>query len=332
MTTKITLIPGDGIGPEITDATLKILSASGADIEFEEVYAGVTALEKSGDILPSATIDSIGKNSVALKGPLTTPLGGGFRSVNVQLRKIFDLYANVRPAKNFKGINTPFDGVDLITVRENTEGLYTGIEYEVNKDVTQAVRVITRQATERVIKYAFDLARSQGRKKVSVFHKSNIMKITDGLFTSVAEEISKDYPDILCDYLIIDAACMKLVTDPQKFDVIVTSNLFGDIISDLTSGLIGGLGLTCGSNIGKDAAIFEAVHGSAPDIAGTNKANPTALIMAAVQMLYHIGQPDAAVKVQTAVERTIEEGRFTTVDIGGNASCSDYAKAVIDNM
>ncbi len=332
MTTKITLIPGDGIGPEITDATLKIIEASGADIEFEEVYAGVTALEKYGDILPSATIDSIGKNSVALKGPLTTPLGGGFRSVNVQLRKIFDLYANVRPAKNFKGIKTPFDGVDLITVRENTEGLYTGIEYEVNKDVTQAVRVITRRATERVIRYAFDLAVSQGRKKVTVFHKSNIMKITDGLFTSVAEEVAKDYPDILCDYLIIDAACMKLVTDPQKFDVIVTSNLFGDIISDLTSGLIGGLGLTCGSNIGKDAAIFEAVHGSAPDIAGQNKANPTALLMAAVQMLYHINQPDAAVKIQTAVERTIEDGKYTTADIGGTATCSDYAKAVIDNM
>ena len=298
--TKVTLIPGDGIGPEITAAALSIINASGADIEFEETYAGVTALEKCGDILPAATVDSIGKNSVALKGPLTTPLGGGFRSVNVQLRKIFDLYANVRPAKNFKGIKTPFDGVDLITVRENTEGLYTGIEYEVNKDVTQAVRVITRQATERVIKYAFDLARSQGRKKVSVFHKSNIMKITDGLFTSVAEEIAKDYPDIMCDYLIIDAACMKLVTDPQKFDVIVTSNLFGDIISDLTSGLIGGLGLTCGSNIGTDAAIFEAVHGSAPDIAGQNKANPTALLMAAVQMLYHIEQPDAAVKIQTA--------------------------------
>lgn len=330
--TRITLIPGDGIGPEITAAALKIISASGADIEFEEHCAGVTALEKHGDILPSSTIDSIGNNSVALKGPLTTPLGGGFRSVNVQLRKIFDLYANVRPAKNFKGIKTPFEGVDIITVRENTEGLYTGIEYEINPDVTQAVRVITRNSTERVIKYAFELARNQGRKKVSVFHKSNIMKITDGLFTSVAEEIASCYTDIQCDYHIIDAACMKLVTDPQKFDVIVTSNLFGDIISDLTSGLIGGLGLTCGSNIGKDAAIFEAVHGSAPDIAGQNKANPTALLMAAVQMLYHIGQPDAAVKIQTAVERTIEDGKYTTVDIGGSTSCSDYAKAVIDNM
>lgn len=288
--TKVTLIPGDGIGPEITDATVKIIEASGADIEFEEVYAGVTALEKYGDILPSATTDSIGKNSVALKGPLTTPLGGGFRSVNVQLRKIFDLYANVRPAKNFAGIKTPFDGVDLITVRENTEGLYTGIEYEVNSDVTQAVRVITRQATERVIRYAFDLAVSQGRKKVSVFHKSNIMKITDGLFTSVAKEVAADYPDIACDYLIIDAACMKLVTNPENFDVIVTSNLFGDIVSDLTSGLIGGLGLTCGSNIGKDAAIFEAVHGSAPDIAGQNKANPTALLMAAVHGMVTSGQ------------------------------------------
>jgi len=329
---KVTLIPGDGIGPEITDATIKIIQASGADIEFEKCLAGVTALENCGDILPKETVSSIEKNSIALKGPLTTPLGGGFRSVNVQLRKIFDLYANVRPAKNFKGIKTPFEGVDLITVRENTEGLYTGIEYEVNKDVTQAVRVITRQATERVIKYAFDLARSQGRKKVTVFHKSNIMKVTDGLFTSVAEDIAKDYPDILCDYLIIDAACMKLVTNPEKFDVIVTSNLFGDIVSDLTSGLIGGLGLTCGSNIGKDAAIFEAVHGSAPDIAGQNKANPTALIMAAVQMLLHIGEYDAAAKIQTAVERTIEEGKWTTVDIGGNASCSDYGKAVIDNM
>ena len=330
--TKVTLIPGDGIGPEITAAALKVIENSGADIEFEEYYAGVTALEKYGNILPEETVSNIEKNTVALKGPLTTPLGGGFRSVNVQLRKIFDLYANVRPAKNFRGIKTPFDNVDLITVRENTEGLYTGIEYEVNKDVTQAVRVITRPSTERVIKYAFDLAVSQGRKKVSVFHKSNIMKITDGLFTSVAEEIAKDYPNIECDYHIIDAACMKLVTNPEKFDVIVTSNLFGDIISDLTSGLIGGLGLTCGSNIGKDAAIFEAVHGSAPDIAGQNKANPTALLMAAVQMLYHIGQPEAAVKIQTAVERTIEEGKYTTVDIGGNTSCSDYAKAVIDNM
>lgn len=330
--TKVTLIPGDGIGPEITAAALQIIEKSGADIEFEEYYAGVTALEKCGDILPAETVANIEKNTVALKGPLTTPLGTGFRSVNVQLRKIFDLYANVRPSKNFKGIRTPFDGVDLITVRENTEGLYTGIEYEINKDVTQAVRVITRPSTERVIKYAFDLAVSQGRKKVSVFHKSNIMKITDGLFTSVAEEIAKGYPGIECDYHIIDAACMKLVTNPEKFDVIVTSNLFGDIISDLTSGLIGGLGLTCGSNIGKDAAIFEAVHGSAPDIAGQNIANPTALLMAAVQMLYHIGQPDAAVKIQTAVERTIEEGKYTTVDIGGNTSCSDYAKAVIDNM
>ena len=326
----ISVIYGDGIGPEVMGATVRIIKETGAPLEYEPVDAGVAALEKWGEVLPEATLESIRRNKVALKGPLTTPVGKGFRSVNVALRKEFDLYANVRPAKNIPGVRTRYENVDLITVRENTEGMYTGIEHTVGDDVAEAIRVITKKCTQRVVRYAFELARREGRKKVTVLHKANIMKLTDGLFTRVAYDVAKDFPDILCENLIIDAACMKLVTEPEKFDVIVTSNLFGDIVSDLCSGLIGGLGLTCGSNIGENAAIFEAVHGSAPDIAGKNIANPTACLMAAVEMLKHLDMEKEAIAIDNAVKKVFAEGKHLTRDVGGCASTEEFANRVVD--
>ncbi|MBO4360741.1 MAG: NAD-dependent isocitrate dehydrogenase [Eubacteriaceae bacterium] len=332
MCMDITLIRGDGIGPEVMEQAVRIIKATGVPVEFEEFDAGIPALEKYGEILPDDLMDSIRRNRVALKGPITTPVGGGFRSINISLRQAFGLYANVRRAFSYEGIQTPFRNVDILTVRENTEGLYCGIEDTPDEDTARSVRLITRKASEKVIRYAFEAAVKLGRKKVSAAHKANILKETDGLFLRVFEDIAKDYPGIVHDTVIIDACAMKLVTDPQDFDVIVTTNLFGDILSDLTSGLVGGLGLTCGNNIGDDAAIFEAIHGSAPDIAGKGIANPSAVICASSEMLHHIGYEKEARAIEEALKKTFREGRCLTADLGGSASTEEFGNAVIDNL
>ena len=332
MCMDITLIRGDGIGPEVMEQAVRIIKATGVPVEFEEFDAGIPALEKYGEILPDELMDSIRRNRVALKGPITTPVGGGFRSINISLRQAFGLYANVRRAFSYEGIQTPFRNVDILTVRENTEGLYCGIEDTPDEDTARSVRLITRKASEKVIRYAFEAAVKLGRKKVSAAHKANILKETDGLFLRVFEDIAKDYPGIVHDTVIIDACAMKLVTDPRDFDVIVTTNLFGDILSDLTSGLVGGLGLTCGNNIGDDAAIFEAIHGSAPDIAGKGIANPSAVICASSEMLHHIGYDKEAIAVEEALKKTFREGRCLTADLGGSASTEEFGNAVIDNL
>ncbi|WP_133000828.1 isocitrate dehydrogenase [Luteimonas arsenica] len=331
MTQTITVIRGDGIGPEIMDATLHVLDAMGVDLAYEEADAGLVALEKHGELLPQATLDSISRNKVALKSPLTTPVGGGFSSINVQLRRHFDLYANVRPATSFPNTRSRFsEGVDLITVRENTEGAYSAEGQETAPDGSWAVSVTrnTRKGSERIVRYAFDLARRTGRRKVTVVHKANILKSTSGLFLNAAREVAKEYPDIECNEMIVDNTCMQLVMRPEQFDVIVTTNLFGDIISDLCAGLVGGLGLAPGANIGADAAIFEAVHGSAPDIAGKGVANPCALLLGAVQMLEHLGMDAQARKLRAAIVDTLEAKDSLTPDLGGSASTMDFARAI----
>ena len=328
----ITLIRGDGIGPEVTAQAVRVIKATGADITFETFDAGIVSYEKTGELLPQALIESLQRTRVALKGPITTPIGTGFRSLNLTLRKMFDLYANVRSAVSYEGIKTPFKDVDIITLRENTEGLYCGIEETPDADTARSVRLITRGASERIIKYAFELAVRQQRKKVTAVHKANILKATDGLFLRCFESIAAEYPQIEHDSVIIDAACMKLVTAPQSFDVIVTTNLFGDILSDLTSGLVGGLGLTCGSNIGDNAAVFEAVHGSAPDIAGKNIANPTALINAAAELLRFTGFVKEATAVENSVRKTFAQGEHLTADLGGNETTAGFTDAVLDNL
>ncbi|HUH90498.1 MAG TPA: isocitrate dehydrogenase, partial [Lysobacter sp.] len=308
MTQTITVIRGDGIGPEIMDATLYVLDAMKLGLEYEFADAGLVAMEKTGELLPAVTMDSIRKNRIALKSPLTTPVGGGFSSVNVELRKRFDLYANVRPAKSFPNTKSRFpSGVDIITVRENTEGAYSAEGQETAADGQSATSITrtTRKGSERIVRYAFDLAVKTGRKKVTVVHKANILKSTSGLFLKTAREVAALYPQIQCEEMIVDNACMQLVMRPEQFDVIVTTNLFGDIISDLCAGLIGGLGLIPGANIGADAAIFEAVHGTAPDIAGQGKANPCALLLGASQMLDHLGMTDKALRVREAIVATL---------------------------
>jgi isocitrate dehydrogenase (NAD+) len=313
----VTLIKGDGIGPSIMDEAVKVLDASGAKIQWEEAYAGLAAFEKFGNPLPDATMASFDKTRLAFKGPLTTVVGSGFRSINVALRQQYDLYANVRPAKSWAGIKTRYEDVDIVIVRENTEGLYAGLEHYLTpkKDIAESLAVVTRAASERVVEYAFQYARDNQRKKVTVCHKANILKYTQGLFLNVAREVALRYPDIQFDEKIVDAACMHMVMNPQQFDVVVTTNMFGDILSDLTAGLVGGLGLIPGANIGSDAALFEAVHGSAPDIAGKNLANPTAVIMAGAMLLTHIGENDAAVRVVNAVEKVVNEGKYVTPDL-----------------
>ena len=334
MTQKITVIRGDGIGPEIMDATLYVLDRLGAGLEYEYAEAGLAAMEKCGELLPQATLDSIARNKVALKSPLTTPVGGGFSSLNVALRRHFDLYANVRPAHTFPNTKSRFDNVDLITVRENTEGAYIGEGQTLSEDGETAMLMqkITRKGSERIVRYAFELARRTGRKKVTVVHKANIMKSTSGLFLKVAREVAAQYPDIECNELIVDNCCMQLVMKPEQFDVIVTTNLFGDIISDLCAGLVGGLGLAPGANIGVDAAIFEAVHGSAPDIAGKGVANPCALLLAAGQMLDHIGQPEKAKALREAVVATLEARDSLTPDLGGTGNTMSFAKAIASRV
>ena len=335
MSQTITVIRGDGIGPEIMDATLSVLDALKTGLNYEEADAGLVALEKHGELLPEATLESIRRNKVALKSPLTTPVGEGFSSINVELRKRFDLYANVRPAKSFPNTKSRFaSGVDLITVRENTEGAYLSEGQTVSEDGETAFSGarVTRAGSERIVRYAFELARTTGRRKVTAVHKANIIKSTSGLFLKVAREVAAQYPQIEFQEMIVDNTCMQLVMRPEQFDVIVTTNLFGDIISDLCAGLVGGLGLAPGANIGKDAAIFEAVHGSAPDIAGKGIANPCALLLGAAQMLDHLGQVENAERLRKAIVATLEAKDSLTPDLGGTGSTSTFAKAIAGRL
>ncbi|WP_369039798.1 isocitrate dehydrogenase [Stenotrophomonas maltophilia] len=334
MTQKITVIRGDGIGPEIMDATLFVLDQLKTGLEYEDADAGLVALEKHGDLMPAVTLESIARNKVALKSPLTTPVGGGFTSINVSLRRHFDLYANVRPAHTFPNTKSRFNNVDLITVRENTEGAYLAEGQEVSADGETAFSGtrITRKGSERIVRYAFELAKSTGRKKVTAVHKANIIKSTSGLFLNVAREVAAQYPDIEFQEMIVDNCCMQLVMRPEQFDVIVTTNLFGDIISDLCAGLVGGLGLAPGANIGRDAAIFEAVHGTAPDIAGQGKANPCALLLAAAQMLDHVGQPENAERLRKAIVATMEAKDSLTGDLGGTGTTMSFAQAIASRL
>lgn len=328
----ITLIPGDGIGPEITAATVRVIEAAGVDIEWETQILGAQALEKFGTTLPDSAIDSIKKNKVALKGPVMTPVGKGFTSVNVGLRKALDLYANVRPVKALPNVKCRYPELDLVIVRENTEGLYSGIEHIVIPGVIESLRIITEKASTRISRYAFQYARDNGRKRVTAVHKANIMKLSDGLFLECFYNIAKDFPEIEADDKIIDNCSMQLVMRPEQFDVLVMENLFGDILSDLCAGLIGGLGLAPGANIGELGAVFEAVHGSAPDIAGQGIANPTALMLSAIQMLRYIGEKDAADRVQAAMFAVFEEGTTITKDLGGNARTDEFARAIEEKI
>lgn len=318
---SVTLIKGDGIGPSIMAEAVKIIDASGARINWEEADAGMVAYEQHGTPIPDATIESFTRNRVAFKGPLTTMSGVGFRSINVVLRQKFELYANVRPAKSWNGVETRYQDIDIVIVRENTEGLYAGLEHYLTpkKDIAESLAIVTREGSERIVHYAFQYAQDNNRKKVTVCHKANILKFTQGLFLDIAKEIAPQYPDIEFDEKIIDAACMHLVMNPHQFDVIVTTNMFGDLLSDLTAGLVGGLGLIPGANIGTDAALFEAVHGSAPDITGKNIANPTAVIMAGVMMLKHLGENEAAGRIKTAVEKVVNEAIYVTPDLSPNS-------------
>jgi len=328
----ITLIPGDGIGPEIVAATVRIIEATGIDVEWETHIMGAQAQEKYGTTLPADTIDSIKRNRVALKGPQTTPIGKGFTSVNVGLRKALDLYANVRPIKSLPGLPTNYPDLDLVIVRENTEDLYAGLEHIVIPGVVESIKIITEKASTRIARYAFEYARLNGRKKVTAVHKANIMKLSDGLFLECFYNVAKEYPDIESDDKIIDNCCMQLVMRPEQFDVLVLENLYGDIVSDLCAGLIGGLGLAPGANIGEQGAVFEAVHGSAPDIAGQGIANPTALLMSAILMLRHIGEIDAADRTQKAMLEVYAEGKYLTRDLGGTAKTNEFARAICEKL
>lgn len=332
MAHHVTLIPGDGSGPEVIAAAKKVVESTGVDIQWEEAHAGAAMIEKYGTPLPDETIASIRKTGVALKGPVATPVGTGFRSVNVAMRKTFDLYANVRPAKTYPGVITKFENIDLVIVRENTEDLYAGIERMVDEDTAESIKLFTRKGCERIIRYAFEYAVREGRKKVTAVHKANIMKCTDGMFLDIAREIAKEYPQIQFNDSIVDAMCMRLVMHPEDYDVLVCPNLYGDIVSDLCAGLVGGLGLTPSANIGVDGAIFEPIHGSAPDIAGQHKINPTAAILSASLMLAHLGEGKAAASIEKAVEQVIGQGKVLTVDMGGTASTEEFADAVISAL
>ena len=324
----VTLIPGDGIGPEVTNAMVKVVEASGAKINWEKVQAGEAVIEKYNTAIPDYVIDSIKKNKVAIKGPITTPVGKGFKSVNVTLRQKLDLYVNLRPIKSFKGIKSRYEDVDLVIVRENTEDLYAGIEHKIGDYAAESIKIITKPACERICKFAFDYAKDNNRKKVTGVHKANIMKLSDGLFLNTFREVAKNY-NIESDDLIVDAAAMNLVLNPENYDVMVMPNLYGDILSDLCSGLVGGLGIIPGANIGKDVAVFEAVHGSAPQIAGQNIANPTAIIQSAVMMLKYLGEVDAAKKIEKALEEVFLKGEKLTVDLGGNSTTEEFTDEII---
>jgi isocitrate dehydrogenase (NAD+) len=328
MSRTITLIPGDGIGPEVTEATCRILQAAGVSIEWDEHVAGTEALRRTGQALPTEVLDSIRKNGVALKGPVTTPIAEGFTSVNVALRKELDLYANLRPVRNLPSVPSRFTGVDLVIVRENTEDLYAGLEHVVVPGVVESLKIITERASTRIAEFAFNHARQHGRRQVTAVHKANIMKLGDGLFLESVRTVARAYPTVQYNEKIVDAACLQLVLDPSKFDVLVMPNLYGDIVSDLCAGLVGGLGVVGSANIGTDIAMFEAVHGSAPDIAGKNLANPLALLLSAVLMLRYLGENDAADRIMAAIERVLTAGVSRTRDLGGTASTSEFADAV----
>ncbi|MDH3788893.1 MAG: isocitrate dehydrogenase [Xanthomonadales bacterium] len=334
MSQTISVISGDGIGPEIMSASISVLDALDCGFDYEYVEAGLGALDRHGDLLPEATLESIRRNRVALKGPLTTPVGMGFRSINVTLRELFDLYANVRPVVSMPGTRSRYENVDIVTVRENTEGAYLAADALLSEDgnTAESKMVITRKGSERVTRYAFELARRAGRRKVTLVHKANILKTVSGLFLDVSRGVAENYPDIECEEMIVDATCMKLVMDPQQFDVIVTTNLFGDIISDLCAGLVGGLGLAPGANIGREVSIFEAVHGSAPDIAGRKIANPCALLLTAAQMLSHLGMQDKADRLHGAITATIAAGDRITPDLGGSGNTDSFSEAIISRI
>ena len=329
--TNVTLIKGDGIGPEISDAVVKIIEAAGGDIKWDVQTAGADVAESEGTPLPQRVIDSIKQNKVALKAPITTPIGKGFRSVNVQLRKELDLYANLRPCKNIPTIKTRFDNIDIVVVRENTEDLYAGIEEQIDKDTAHSIKIITRKASLRIAKFAFDYAMKNNRKEVCVVTKANICKLSDGLFLECAREVAKEYPTIKFREILVDNCCMQLVQKPEQFDILLLPNLYGDIVSDLTAGLIGGLGVAQSANIGEQASVFEAVHGSAPDIKGQDKANPMALLLSAVEMLKFINQKDCADKIENALYKTLEAG-IKTADLGGYAKCSEFTEEIIRRL
>ena len=328
MSHVITLVPGDGIGPEVSEAVVRIFKVAGLDIQWDRHDAGVIAFKRFNQSLPVDLLDSVRKNKVALKGPVTTPIGEGITSVNVGMRKALDLYANLRPVKNIEGVASRFQGVDLVIVRENTEDLYSGLEHEVIPGVVESLKIITEKASTRIAKFAFEHARANGRKRVTAVHKANILKLGDGLFLRSIRDVAREYTDIGYDERIIDAACMSLVMVPERFDVLVLPNLYGDIVSDLCAGLVGGLGVVPGANMGETCAVFEAVHGSAPDIADKNLANPTALLLSGLMMLDHIGARDKSAHIRAALGRVLSAGRVRTRDLGGQASTTEFTDAV----
>jgi isocitrate dehydrogenase (NAD+) len=333
MAHRVTLIPGDGIGPELAEATRRVLDATGIEFEWEIAEAGEAMIAAHGTPLPDSVLESIRRNKVAIKGPITTPVGEGFRSVNVTLRQALGLYANLRPARSMKGVVTRFDDIDLIIVRENTEDLYAGIEHRVGRDAAESIKIITREASERICRFAFEYAVANGRRKVTAVHKANIMKLSDGLFLESARTVAADYEGrVEFEDRIVDNMCMQLVQKPELYDVLVLPNLYGDIVSDLAAGLVGGLGVAPGANIGTEAAVFEAVHGSAPKYAGLNRANPTALILSGALMLRHLGHPEAATHLEEALRAVVAEGRSVTYDLGGNAGTSQFADAIIERL
>ena len=329
---KLVILPGDGIGPEITEQVLRIFEKVHAPFDYIEKQAGMTALEKHGSLLPDDTLEAISSIGLALKGPITTPIGGGFKSINVTLRQKFDLYANVRPVRNLPGVITRYENIDLTIVRENTEDLYMGIERQVDEDTAESIKRITRKGSERIARYAFEYAKANNRKSVAVVHKANIMKLSDGLFLRVCEEVSKNYPGIEMKSVIVDNCCMQLVQNPNQFDVIVTQNLYGDILSDLCAGLVGGLGVVPGANIGNGVAIFEPVHGSAPDIAGQGKANPTALLQSGVMLLRHVGEHERADKIMTALCEALADKNARTRDLGGTGNAESFTNRILANL
>jgi isocitrate dehydrogenase (NAD+) len=332
LSTPVVLIPGDGIGPEVTEAMKAVLAAAGAAVNWIEAHAGLPAVERFGDPLPRATLDLICRYRVALKGPCTTPVGKGFRSINVRLRQELDLYASVRPVCTLPGIDVPYSDVDLVVVRENTEGLYSGQEHVVIPGVVESLRIVTRAAAERIVRYAFELARRQGRHQVTFCHKADVMPLSDGLFLDVAREVADDYPFVDFEEIHVDTLCMNLALDPSRYDVLVMENLFGDVLSDLCAGLVGGLGVVPGANIGQRYAVFEAVHGSAPDIAGQGKANPIALIRSAALMLEHIGQREPAARIEASVRTTLQAKHGLTRDLGGDGNTATITEQLIKNL
>jgi isocitrate dehydrogenase (NAD+) len=328
MSHRVTLIPGDGIGPEVTEAVVRMFKVANVDIEWERHDAGVTAFKRYNQSLPGALLDSIRRNKIALKGPVTTPIAEGFTSVNVGLRKALDLYANLRPVWNLPGVDARYSGVDLVIVRENTEDLYAGLEHQIVPGVVESLKIITEKASTRIAQFAFEHAIRLGRKRVTAIHKANIMKLSDGLFLESTRKVSREHTDVAYDERIVDAACMQLVMRPEKFDVLLLPNLYGDIVSDLCAGLVGGLGVVPGANIGLEAAVFEAVHGSAPDIADKNLANPTALLLSGLMLLEHLGEGDAAGRIRTALDRVLAAGVVRTHDLGGTASTTEFTDAI----